>query len=85
MFLARLNGEGGKIFLEVDEADVVRNMVRMDDGEDLKLEYWHINDGPNLSLDTVTLKSGTRTKGVVTEVAEIEAGGEDVGSVEVEA
>ena len=85
MFLARLNGEGGKIFIESKAEDVAENLALIEDGEPLNLEYWNIKDGANLSLQKVTLKSGPRSAGVATELVEIEAGGEDVGSVEREA
>jgi len=85
MFLARLNGEGGKIFIEDDGATVTRNLERIDNGEVLNLEYWHVKDGPNISLNPVTLKSAARAPGVAREVAVIVAGGEDVGNAEIEA
>ncbi len=84
MFLCRLNGEGGKIFIENNAEDVAENLARIEDGEVLNLEYWNVKDGANLSLQKVTLKSGARSAGAATEVVEIEAGGEDVGSVERE-
>ena len=83
MFLARLNGEGGEIYIEDDAATVATNLERMTDGETLSLEYWNIKDGPNISLQPVTLKSGARASAVAKEVAEIEAGGEVVGAAEV--
>lgn len=82
MFLARLNGEGGKIFLTESAESVATNLARMDEGETLNLEYWHVKDGPTLTLNPVTLKSGPRSNAPAKEVVEIEAGGEDVGSVE---
>lgn len=82
MFLGRLNGEGGKIFL-TNALDVATNLERMKKGEDLKLEYWHIKDGPNLALNPVKLKTGARVAGEATEVVVIQAGGADVGSTEI--
>lgn len=83
MFLVRLNGEGGKIFTTENAAEVATNLERMSDGENLALEYWYVKDGVNVSLNPVTLKGGPRASAPAREVAEIEAGGEDVGSVEV--
>ena len=85
MFLGRLNGEGGKIFLETNAQDVATNLKRMEDAEKLNLEYWHIKEGANITLQKVKLKTGPRAAGKVTEVVVIEAGGEDVGEVEIEA
>ena len=85
MFLTRLNGEGGKIFLETNGEEVAKNLKRVADGEELKLEYWHVKDGVNISLNPVALKSGLRVAAPSREVVVIQAGGEDVGSVEVEA
>lgn len=82
MFLARVNGEGGKIFIEANVEDVVTNLARIEDGEILNLEYWNIKDGPNLTLQKVNVKAGVRSAGVVTEVVEIEAAGEVIGSAE---
>lgn len=84
MFLARLNGEGGKIFLEDNGEEVTRNLERIENGEVLNLEYWHIKDGVNISLNPVTLKSATRVAGVAREVVVIVAGGEDVGNAEID-
>lgn len=85
MFLARLNGEGGKIFLETNGEEVAKNLTRMADGEELNLEYWHVKDGTNVKLNPVALKGGSRASAPSREVVVIQAGGEDVGSVEVEA
>ena len=85
MFLARLNGEGGKIFLEIDGEEVAKNLQRIADGEELKLEYWSVKDGENIALNPVSLKGGQRASAPSREIVVIQAGGEDVGSVEVEA
>ncbi len=86
MFLARLNGEGGKIFVEDDAATVALNLAQIDDGEDLKLEYWNVNEnGGAVTLQKVTLKAGARSSAPLQEVVEIEAGGADVGSAKRDA
>lgn len=82
MFLVRLNGEGGKIFVTEDANEVALNLARIEDGETLNLEYWKIKDGVNVTLQPVALKSGPRSNAPTKELVEIEAGGEDVGSVE---
>ncbi len=84
MFLARLNGEGGKIFLEADGKTVTQSLERIADGEVLNLEYWFIKDGVNVSLNPVSLKNAARVAAPAREIAIIEAGGEDVGSGEVD-
>lgn len=85
MFIARLNGQGGKIFVTDDAAEVTRNLERMADGDALNLEYWKVKDGVNVSLNPVSIKGGPRASAPAREIAEIEAGGEDVGSAEVDA
>lgn len=82
MFLARLNGEGGKIFVEINDKDVALNLARIDDGENLPLEYWKIIDGVSVTLQKATLKTGARATGEVKEIVEVEAGGSVVASAE---
>ena len=83
MFIARLGGEGGKIFVEHNVESVVNNLQAIEDGEEIELEYWTVKDGPNVSLKLVTLKKGPRPTAVLREVVVIEAGGVEVGSIEV--
>lgn len=82
MFLARLNGIGGKIFVEINAKDVALNLARIDDGENLPLEYWKIDDGVSVTLQKATLKTGVRATGEVKEIVEVEAGGSVVASAE---
>ncbi len=84
MFLSRLNGKAGKIFITNDATEVAKNLQRMADGEDLRLEYWKIKNSASVSLSPVSIKGGKRTTAPARELVEIEAGGKSVGSVEVD-
>ncbi len=70
------HNEVSKVFIEANEADVVANLA-----EGALVEYYEIDAAPGTaSLNSVTIKGGTRTAAPDREVVEIEADGSVVGS-----
>ncbi len=69
-----------RVFLEGDADNVVRSLESGD-----PTEYFFIRiDTPATTLQVVTLKPGPRAPGRELDIAEIVAGGDTVGSAEVE-
>lgn len=76
-----------RIFIEDDSEVVTRNLESKAETGAPLVDYYQINVGPapNFPVSThpVTLKGGPRAAGPATEVAEVEANGQDVGSAVV--
>lgn len=69
------------VYIESASSQVAKNL-----GEGLEIEYYEIqDDGRDITLEKVTIKTGTRASAPDREVVEIEAGGIVVGSAVVEA
>lgn len=69
-----------RVFLESDADNVVRSL---ESGDPTKYFFIRI-DTPATALQVVTLKGGPRAPGRELDIAEIVAGGDVVGSAEVE-
>jgi len=88
MFLAILRAKGedgdpinvvGKAFVEVSVTQVVENLEK-----NAGVEYYAlVLTANNANLQKVSVRSGNRAPGRVTEVVEIEASGNVVGSAEI--
>lgn len=77
-----------RMYIEEDAEVVTRNLESKDDTGSPLIDYYEIQVGPapNFPVSThpVTLKAGPRTPGPGTEIAEIEANGQDLGSAIVQ-
>lgn len=84
MYLAIIDPAGSteQIFLEDSEETMTRNL-----NDSQNIDYYQINvvGQGNVNLNPVNLKGGPRDPGPNTEVAVIEAGGQDIGSAIVAA
>lgn len=89
MFLAivRMKDENGdptndllKAFVEIDAAQVVENLEK-----NAGVEYYALSlTANNANLQKLSIRSGNRAPGKVTEVVEIEANGNVVASAEIQ-
>jgi hypothetical protein len=91
-FLAVLKNAAGdaveSIYIEPAAEQVTQNLEADADGVGPNIDYYSIQVGPapNFPVSTppVTLKGGARAPGPATEIAVIEANGQDLGSAVVE-
>lgn len=76
-----LNLEIAKAFIEINDADVAKNIEA-----GAEVEYFAISlTSQNATLKKASIKSGPRAAAPAREIIEVEAGGQVVASVEIDA